>query len=106
METPPLISALLRNKTGPMLVALQVAITLAVAVNALYLIMLRVEVARRPTGMDVENIFWIQSRAYAEAFNHQAAAQADLQYLNSLPGVQAATTINFPPMSGQATVLP
>jgi putative ABC transport system permease protein len=105
METPPLISALLRNKTGPILVALQVAITLAVAVNALYLIALRIEVARRATGMDVQNIFWVQSRVYAQDFNHQAAAQADLQYLSSLPGVRAATTINFPPMSGQATVL-
>ncbi len=71
MEVPPLISALLRNKTGPILVALQVAITLAVAVNALYLITLRIEVMRRPTGMDVANIFWGFKAAPMRLSNHR-----------------------------------
>jgi putative ABC transport system permease protein len=38
MEIRPILSALLRNKTGPILVALQVALSLAILANALYIV--------------------------------------------------------------------
>ena len=44
----PMLTALLRNKTGPLLVALQVAITLAVVINSLYIIVQRIEKMNRP----------------------------------------------------------
>ena len=37
MELRPILSALMRNKTGPILVAIQVALSLAILANALQL---------------------------------------------------------------------
>ena len=43
MEIRPILSALLRNRAGAILVALQIAITLAIVVNAVYVTQQRVE---------------------------------------------------------------
>jgi putative ABC transport system permease protein len=52
----PMISSLMRNKTGPVLVALQIAVTLAIVINSLFIIAQRVEKMNRPTGLDVNNV--------------------------------------------------
>ncbi|HKD53134.1 MAG TPA: FtsX-like permease family protein [Steroidobacteraceae bacterium] len=96
----PIMSALLRNRTGAVLVALQVAIALAVLVNALYIVMQRMDKMGRPTGMDVGNIFVIQSAGFTARFNLKSSIQDDLAYLRGLPGVIAATPTNAIPLSG------
>ena len=50
MEIRALLSALWRNKTGPLLVAAQVALTLAVVVNMAYIVRQKLEDAGKPTG--------------------------------------------------------
>jgi putative ABC transport system permease protein len=96
----PILSSLLRNRTGAVLVALQVAIALAVLVNALYIVMQRTEKMGRPTGMDVANIFVVQSAGFTARFNVKSSIQEDLDYLRGLPGVIAATATNAIPLSG------
>ena len=61
LNVRPILSALLRNRTGAVLVAMQIAIALAVLVNALYIVMQRIEKVGRPTGIDVPNIFVVSS---------------------------------------------
>jgi putative ABC transport system permease protein len=100
MEIRPMVSALIRRKAGPLLVALQIAIALAICVNAAYVMALRIESARESSGLDVDNIFWILSEGYARDFNFSASVRADLQLLRSMSGVVAATTINAIPLSG------
>ena len=56
LNVRPILSALLRNRTGAVLVAMQIAIALAVLVNALYIVMQRIEKMRLPTGIDVDNV--------------------------------------------------
>lgn len=106
MEIRALFSALRRNKTGPILVAVQVAITLAVLVNVAYIVQQRIEEVSKPTGMDLDNLFWIATGASSRDFNYATAVKADLIYLNSLPGVVAASTINNLPQTGATTGLP
>jgi len=96
----PILSALLRNRTGAILVAMQVAIALAVLVNALYIVTTRIEKMGRPTGMDVDNIFVIQSRGFTAHYDLKSSIQQDLAWLRSLPGVIAATATNAIPLSG------
>ena len=55
MEFRPIFSTLLRNKTGALLIALQVAISLAILVNALYIVNIRLAVAARPSGVTDES---------------------------------------------------
>jgi putative ABC transport system permease protein len=100
MSIRPILSALLRNKTGAILVAVQVALTLAVVVNSTYIIMQRIEKIGRPTGLDESNIFMVNTLSYAQDFPAEASIRADLTYLNGLPGVVAATSINAIPLSG------
>jgi putative ABC transport system permease protein len=84
----------------------QVAITLAVLVNVAYIVRQRVEEVSKPTGMDLDNLFWIAMGASSRDYNYSAAVKADLMYLNSLPGVVAASTINNLPQTGAITGLP
>ena len=100
MELRPILSAMLRNKTGAILVALQIAITLAVVTNAVFIINQRLEKIGRPSGMDTDNIFFVQSQGYAADYNHNVTVQEDLELIRKTPGVIAASTINGIPLSG------
>ncbi len=100
MEIRPIASALLRNRTGAILVALQIAIALAVIVNAVFLVKQRVDKISRPTGMDVENIFRLRSAGFSRDFDFFATLEADLKALRSIPGVIAVTPSNAVPLSG------
>ena len=57
MEIRPIISTLLRQRTGPLLVALQVAISLAILANAIFVVQQRISASQRPSGVvDEENV--------------------------------------------------
>jgi len=100
MEFRPILSAMLRNKTGAILVGLQIAITLAVVANAVFIIMQRVEKIGRPPGIDSGNVFFVQSYGYGANYDSRDTVRRDLDLIRSLPGVIAASTINGIPMSG------
>jgi putative ABC transport system permease protein len=106
VEIRALLSALWRNKTGPVLVSVQVAITLAVLVNVAYIVQQRIEEVSKPTGMDLDNMFWIAAGTTSRDYQYATAVKADLIYLNSLPGVVAASTISSLPQTGGITGLP
>jgi len=100
LHVRPILSALLRNRTGAILVSLQIAIALAVLVNAVYIVKQRVDKIGRPTGMDVENIFTIASEGFTEDFDLESTIREDVAWLRSLDGVVAVTPINAVPLSG------
>lgn len=100
MEIRPILSALLRNRTGALLVGLQVAITLAVIANAFFIIERRLEKIHRPSGMDSANLIFVQSEGYAADYQHVATLDGDLALLKSLPGVIAVSPTNSIPLSG------
>jgi putative ABC transport system permease protein len=96
----PIASALWRNRTGAMLVAFQIAIALAVLVNAVYVVKQRVDKINRPNGMDVENMFVVASAGFTKDFDYEASWREDLAAIRGLPGVTAATLISNIPLSG------
>jgi putative ABC transport system permease protein len=99
LDIRPTLSALLRNRTGAVLVATQVAIALAVLVNAAYIIMQRIEKIHRPTGIDEQNILVIESAGFTDRFHQTASVEEDLRYLRGVSGVVAATASNSIPLS-------
>lgn len=105
LQIRPTLSGLLREGAGPLLVALQVAVALAVIVNAVYVVKQRVDKIDRPTGMDVENIFAIRSLGFSERYRHEPAIREDLAYLRSLPDVAAVTALDYLPLSGNGNRL-
>ena len=50
MEIGPIFRAMLRNKLGVCLIALQIAFTMTVVVNAIYIINERSRLMARPSG--------------------------------------------------------
>jgi putative ABC transport system permease protein len=96
----PIASALWRNRTGALLVAFQIAIGLAVLVNAVYVVKQRVEKIGRPTGMDTANMIWVASAGFAQDFDYEAAWREDLATLRTMPGVKAASLFSNIPLSG------
>jgi putative ABC transport system permease protein len=100
LNARPILSALLRNKTGAVLVALQIAISLALLVNAVYIVKLRIDRMHRDTGFDDQNIFVVSSEGFTSHFNFEASLRTDLDYLRGLDGVVAATVTNAIPLSG------
>jgi putative ABC transport system permease protein len=99
----PIASALWRNRTGAMLVAFQIAIGLAVLVNAVYIVKQRVEKIGRPTGMDTANMIWVSSAGFAKDFDHDASWREDLAAIREIPGVQVASIVSNIPLSGSGS---
>jgi len=100
LEIRPLLSALGRNSTGAVLVALQVAITLAVLVNAAWIVSQHIRQIEQPTGLDTRDTFAIEISSLSNRFNIAQAESEDLAYLRSLPGVASATASIGIPLTG------
>jgi len=100
MDIGPILSAMRRNPTGAILVALQIALTLAIVVNSLFIIGQRLERLNRDSGLDLPNQFMVAWVPAGKSFNAEAAMREDLDLLRSLPGVKAATLTNAIPLSG------
>ncbi|MDO8068093.1 MULTISPECIES: ABC transporter permease [unclassified Janthinobacterium] len=108
MEIRPILSALMRNKTGAVLVAVQVAISLAILANALYIVNLRQAIAARPTGVVAENdIFYVKVQSMDKGSPQRQIAEQKRQaaILRALPGVVsvAQTTQAVLSRSGSST---
>ncbi len=103
MEIRPILSAMSRNKTGSILIAFQIALTLAIVVNCMFLAKGRIDFIGRPSGMDVENILTAQSIGFGMSYEHDATIEDDLRLLRELPGVVAATSTSSIPMSGSGS---
>lgn len=100
MEIRPILSALMRSKVSMILIGLQVALTLAIVCNSLFIIGQRIERMNRPSGMNEADTFWFGSSGFGQNYDVKSAQQTDLQTLRQMPGVAAATAVNSVPMSG------
>lgn len=102
MEIRPILSALLRNKTGPLLVAMQVALSLAILANALHIVNERREVAARPSGLqDEAATFYFSVRNLNQDTPEQmlATIRRELDVLRAVPGVASVAQVSQMPMS-------
>lgn len=102
MEIRPILSALLRNKTAPLLIAAQVALTLAIVCNALYIIRERLATASRPTGADENSLFEISLSPYRKVADVKGMLSRDLEALKAIPGVLSVARSNQIPL-GQSS---
>jgi putative ABC transport system permease protein len=97
MEIRPILSALSRNRMGAMLILLQVALTLAIVCNALFIIHERLQRMQRPSGLDEANIVVVNNFWINEGDDLKGRLQRDLAALRALPDVvDAVATRNLP----------
>lgn len=110
MTLHPMISALRKHKAGVTLIALQIALTLAIVCNAIFIIGQRVERVNRPTGLDEHNLLtvtqmWVGAPSDTEpgaADKLDAMLQEDLAALRAVPGVESVTAINSLPLANSS----
>jgi putative ABC transport system permease protein len=106
MTLHPMIAALRKHKAGVVLIALQIALTLAIVCNAVFIIGQRIERVNRPTGMDESNLFLVTQQwvgAPGEdipgAVDKLDAMQLeDLAALRALPDVASVAPVNSVPL--------
>jgi putative ABC transport system permease protein len=99
MELYPILSAMRRNKVGAILITVQMAITLAILCNSLFIIQQRLASSRRPSGMEETQVFAMSNQWVGYPPDLAARQQADMAALRALPGVVDAYTTNSYPLS-------
>ncbi len=102
MQIQPIIAALRRHRAGTVLIALQIALTLAIVCNALFIIHQRLAHLSEPTGIDEANLFVIDSQWADQSTERQidSQIQSDLAALRQLPSVQDTAPSNSYPLRG------
>lgn len=101
-EIRPVFSALMRNKTGPLLVAIQVALSLAMLVNAIYVVNLRLDVANRPSGIADESTSFRVNVSNQQLGGHEdqiAMQKSEAAVIRAVPGVVSVARVNSFPVS-------
>ncbi len=97
MEIVPILATLRRNKTGPLLVGLQLALALAIVCTTLSVIHHHLQEMLRPSGLDESNVFTFRNEWIGQPHDLAARIYGDLAIMRSLPGVvDAEATQGFP----------
>lgn len=106
MTVHPILAALRKHKAGAALIALQIALTLAIVCNAIFIIGQRIERINRPTGI-VESDLFLVTQQWAGAPSMDNAADVDkldsmqredLAALRGMPDVASVASISTLPL--------
>jgi putative ABC transport system permease protein len=100
LDVIPIIKSLWRNKTGPLLIILQLSLTIAVVSTALFVVSERITKIERPSGMAEEEIFKIWMRQNSPDADIEQITKRDMEIIRATPGVIDATPISSIPVSG------
>jgi putative ABC transport system permease protein len=92
--------AIYRKKSGAVLIAVQIAVTLAILSNAMALIVDRLSWSARLTGIDEANIFFIYATSADKPSSFTALQSSDLALLRSIAGVANTYATNSFPLEG------
>ncbi len=100
MDIGPIWRAMLRNKAGFVLIALQIAVTLTIMVNAFGIIQERSGKIDRDSGIDEANTFAFASVLFTDYEREQRKAliDEDLDLIRNTPGVINAVASNSFPL--------
>src|SRR6185437_11324663 len=90
-----------------MLICLQMAVTLAVLCNAIFVIQQRVAWTGRPTGVDEANLFTMRNKwiGIKDLNDVMARTKRDLAVLRALPGAADAYCSNSYPLMGSGNTV-
>jgi putative ABC transport system permease protein len=102
LQIQPILVALRRHRAGTLLIALQIALTVAIVCNALFIIQQRMGNLSERSGVDEANVFVIANQWAIERSTQEVDAQvrADMAALRQLPSVRDAAPASGYPLSG------
>lgn len=96
LEIRPIASSMLRNRTGPILICLQIALTLALLVNSIFIIQLQMEKIARPLGTDIDNTAVFNVALVDPLDDMEPFIKNDLDEIRRIPGIIDVTTVGQP----------
>ena len=111
MTVHPILAALRKHKAGAALIALQIALTLAIVCNAIFIIGQRIERVGRPTGLAENDLFlvtqqWVGSfdmSSPSDIARLDAMQQEDLAALRAMPDIASVSSISTMPLLNETT---
>lgn len=104
MEFSPVFKSMLRRPTGPILIIMQLAITIAIVSNALSFIQQRLEFVNRDTGIQTEGLLKLWTQRDSSKDNMLESIRQDLEFLRSQAAVESAVIIHTVPMSSYGEI--
>lgn len=104
MEIGPIFRALIQKKFGVFLLVAEIAVTLAVVLNCINLVVDNRKRLMIPSGVDEQNIIVLSIQSYGDDFEEDEfldqIRQQDLDLIRAQPGVIDATPISPLPLQG------
>lgn len=101
MEIGPIWRAMWQSKGGYILIGLQIAVTMAIMVNAFAIMQERAAKMGRPSGLDEPNTFALASVSFKPDVDYRSLIREDLEMIRNTPGViNAVATNSFPLRQG------
>jgi putative ABC transport system permease protein len=102
MQIRPILATLRHHKAGTLLIALQIALTLAIVCNALFIIHQRLVHLSQPSGVDEADLLVVHNQWVGQHTPGEIASlmAADLDTLRKIPGVADAYASNGYPLGG------
>lgn len=99
LDIAPIVASLRRSRLGAALLVLQIALTLAVVGNIVFIIGARMAHLSQSTGIDERDMFALGYRL-DNTDGARGQRETDLAALRAMPGVEAAVAINSYPLRG------
>ncbi len=100
----PIFRSLLRNRVRTGLVVAEIAVTLAIVLNCLSVLLDQRRELTRPTGIDEANLVAVEmlpwDAAYRDEDTRRSIMRADLEAVRALPGVVDASAVSPFPLQG------
>jgi len=96
----PILSAMLRSRSAPLLLLAQIILSVAIVANAAFIIQQRMELMARPSGITETESFEFSVFNFGEGVDLISRDERDLAILRSMPGIKHAAPTNMVPLSG------
>ncbi|QYK00840.1 ABC transporter permease [Shewanella psychrotolerans] len=100
LNIKPILSTLMRSKSGPVLLLLQIILSVAIVANASFIIHERLGMMERDSGIAESEILSFNMYNFDPNIDAVQQNKLDQQLLRKLPNVLHATSTNMLPLSG------
>ncbi|WP_299808308.1 FtsX-like permease family protein [uncultured Shewanella sp.] len=99
-QIKPILSMLMRNKSGPLLLLVQIILSVAIVANASFIIKERVGLISRESGIAESEVFDLTVYNFDDSIDPNKQNLIDVEIIRNLDGVKSATSSSMTPLSG------
>ncbi|MGS0827156.1 ABC transporter permease [Shewanella sp. 0m-8] len=100
LQIKPILSMLIRNKSGPLLLLIQIVLSVAIVANASFIISERIGLMSRESGIAESEVFDFSIYNFDSSIEPLKQNPRDIEIIRQLDGVKSATSTSMTPLSG------